>query len=459
MASKISCSCDFVLSNEAGNELAKGEAQINLDGERLSILPKFGVTIHLSLVDITKILPVDYRLDMTLTSRERLSVSNLGYKFGDFVSNLFQARNEMILKYLLMNESIKKSGVWGDLFFADASSAAKQFEKCELRLYETSIVLIPTTGEPIRIHYSNVSQIEAKDYSIAITTEIGERLVISKIGRELDSTSRDLSDAINTLNIQGQSLIKNLVPSADPSVVRSASRLLKDGKAARRSDIESVSPEVWRAFEKKLEQTPISSGYQYLKSIARQEKIAIGIKRGLMDDLTGNYLWVLIPIDSKNPQLGNAISVEAARIPSSNAKDNAVSTDGIPPDEDSATATGGNATYFFRIVGRKDYAELVGKMKELDAKVDSMISRMNELMLDINFRREPIFLSDEALRTDPKYARYNFAASKIPSLRDLRQRFIGRIIHSSPEQWKSDVLALLSFNQSTIDDNAKWEKK
>ena len=457
MAGMISCSCGFALSNEAGNELVKGEAQINLDSERLSILPKFGEAIHLSLVDITKILPVDYRVDMTLSSRERISVFNLGYKFGDLVSNLFQARNEMILKYLLLNESIKKSGVWGDLSLTDSSSAARQFEGCEFRLYETSIVLIPTTEEPIRIHYSNVARIEAKDYSIAITTEIGERFIISKIGRELDSTSKELSDAINTLNIQSQSLIKDLVPSADPTAVRSASRLLKDGKAAKRSDIESVSPEVWRAFEKKLEQTPIWNGYQYLKSIGREEKIAIGIKRGLMGDLTGNYLWVLIPIDNKNPEFGNAIALETARILSSSPKDSEMA-DGIPPDADTAIATGGNATYFFRIVSRKDYAGTGGNKNELDGKVDSMISRMNELMLDINFRREPIFLSDEALQTEPKYARYKFAAGKIPSLKDLRQRFIGRVIHSSSEQWKSNVLALLSFNQSTIDDNARWEK-
>ena len=235
------------------------------------------------------------------------------------------------------------------------------------------------------------------------------------------------------------------------------SRLLKDGKAARRSDIESVSPEVWRAFEKKLEQTPIWNGYQYLKSIGREEKIAIGIKRGLMGDLTGNYLWVLIPIDNKNPEFGNAIALETTRILSSNRKDSEA-TDGIPPDADTAIATGGNATYFFRILSRKDYAGIGGNKNELDGKVDSMISRMNELMLDINFRREPIFLSDEALQKEPKYARYKFAAGKIPSLKDLRQRFIGRVIHSSSEQWKSNVLALLSFNQSTIDDNARWEK-
>jgi hypothetical protein len=279
------------------------------------------------------------------------------------------------------------------------------------------------------------------------------------MGREYDSTCRDLSEAINTLNIQSQSLLNDLIPSADPSVIRAVSRLLKDGKAARRTDIESVSPEVWAAFEKKLLQTSSWSGYQHLKSVARQDKIAIGIKRGLMGDLTGNYIWLLIPIYGKNPELGNAIALEAVRIPPSNPKENEISAEAVQPDEDAGTATGGNATYFFRIVGREEYAVLASNIKEFDAIVDSMISRMNQLMLDINFRREPIFLPEATLRTEPKYARYRFAASKIPSLNYLRHRFIGRIIHSSFEQWKLDVMNLLLFNMSTNDDNAKWEKQ
>ena len=456
MATMITGSCGFSLRNEAGSELAKGEAEVKLQNEKLWILPKFGEAIHLSLVDITEILPGDFRVDITLSSREKLAVFDLGYKFRDFVSNLIHLRNEIILKYLLMNESIKKSGVSGDLTLADTSGTEKQFERCEFRLYETSIVLIPSIGEPIRVHYSNIAQVEAKEYTISIATELGERLTISKLGREFDSTSRDLSEAINALNIQSQSLIKDLVPSADPSVVRALSRLMKDGKAARSSDIKSFSPTMWGELEKKLEQTPIWGEYQYLKSVARQEKIAIGIKRGLMSDLTGNYLWLLIPIYGKNPEHGNAIALESVRLISTDPKEND-SSDGVSSEEDIGATTGGNATYFFRIVGRKDYPGLATNMEELDSKVDSMILRTNQLMLDINFRREPIFLSDEKLRTEPKYATYRYATQKISSLKQLRELFIGRAIHSSFEQWKLDATRLLSFN-ITANDDTKWKK-
>jgi hypothetical protein len=458
MTIALTSSCGFLLGDESGNQLAKGEAEVQLENEKLSILAKFGEAIQLSLVDITEISLGEYRVDMILSSREKLSVFDLGYKFGDFVSNLFNLRNEMILKYLLMNESIKKSGIWGDLAIVDESGTEKRFETCEVRLYETSMVFIPRTREPIRVHFSNIAKADAKDYALSITTESNQTFTMSKMGREFDSTSRDLSEAINTLNLQTLSLLKDLIPFADPSVLRRVSRLLRDGMAARRTDIESISPEVWAALEKNLEQTSSWSGYQHLKSMARQDKIAIGIKRGLMGDLTGNYIWLLVPIHSKNPELGNAIALEAVRIPTTNQKENET-PETVQSVEDTGTSKGGNATYFFRMVGRKEYAGFANNNKEFDAIIDNMISTMNQVMLDINFRREPIFLPESTLRTDPRYARYRFAADNIPSLKYLRHHFVGRIIHSSFEQWKSDVMNLLLFNMSTNDDNAKWEKQ
>ena len=76
-------------------------------------------------------------------------------------------------------------------------------------------------------------------------------------------------------------------------------------------------------------------------------------------------------------------------------------------------------------------------------------------MMDINFRREPIYLPDERLE-EPRYFRYKFAVQKLPSLQILRNSFIGRVIHISEEQWKRDVMDLLRFNVSSQDDSARW---
>lgn len=454
MSKATTYSCSYSLARESGEALAKGQAQAELAGEKLSVLPTLGEAIHLLLTDMTEVVPRDYRVELGLSSRERLSIFDLGYNFENFVSDLFRSRNEMILKYLLMNESVKKSSVWGDLTYDDGSGVQKQFEKCEVRLYETSVVLIPRNWEPIRVHYSNIQQVDAKDYAIVIETEQGEKLSVVRLGREFESTAREISDAMNALAVRTQALIKELVPHADPSAVRAASRLLKDGKAGKRRDIEAASPEVWAALEKKLERTPTFNGYQYLKSISQQENIAIGIKRGLKGDLTGNYIWAVIPI-SAQPRLGNAIALETARLPEDGSND---ATAGEVQGREAEAPAGGNATYFFRIVDRKEYALVSDKTKEMDTKIDGIISTMNQMMLDVNFRREPIYLSDAISNAEPKYARYRYAAQKIPSLKILRRLFIGRVIHSSFDQWKADVSDLLSFNMSA-DDDAKWEKQ
>ena len=78
-------------------------------------------------------------------------------------------------------------------------------------------------------------------------------------------------------------------------------------------------------------------------------------------------------------------------------------------------------------------------------------------MIEINFRREPIYLTENQLEST-EYTQYRFAIAKIPSLKTLRDQFVGRVIHASQEQWKTDVTSLLAFNAKSIDDNEKWSK-
>lgn len=85
------------------------------------------------------------------------------------------------------------------------------------------------------------------------------------------------------------------------------------------------------------------------------------------------------------------------------------------------------------------------------------MKNINRCMIDINFRREVIYLTDGQLE-NPRYVQYRFAKDRITSLMILRNEFIGRVVHSSFDQWKSDVTSLLVFNAKSEDDSAKWKK-
>lgn len=430
----MACPASYSLSDETEQVTAKGDAQVKLAEENISVLPKFGESLLFSLRDILEISEIDYKISLTLTSKERLTIFNLGYKHEDFLRILARLRNEVLLKDMLVHETLRKSGVEAEFVYFDDSNNEKQKGKCELRLYETAMVLIPEKGELVRIPYSDISDVREEDFNLTITTDFGEKFVLSKMGKQFDPFTKTLSDLMNELFLKVQSSLKELPPKADPSIIRRAARFMKEGKAARRSEIESVSPELWIELEKKLDVAGIKEEYDFLKSLAQKEKMCIGLKRGLLGDLTGEYIWFLIPIYSTNPkEPGNAIAMEA------------ISDEG-----------GGKATYFFKIVSRKDYPNFKN-IEELHREVDNFIKRINRCMLAINFRREPIYLPDEKLE-EPQYQKYKFAIAKIPALRELRKLFIGRVIHSSPEQWKKDVMDLLSFNVKERDDAVRWIK-
>lgn len=430
----MECSASYSLSDEAGQITASGDAQARLEEENVSLLPKFGEPLFLSLRDILEISESDYKIHLTLTSKEKLTIFNLGYKHEDFLRVLSRLRNEILLKDMLMHETLRKSGVEAEFVYFDEVGNEKQRGKCEPRLYETALVVIPEKEELIRVPYSDILEIRDVDFTLVIVTDFREKFVLSEMGRQFDPFVKTLSDLINELSLKVQSSLKELLPKSDPSVIRRAARLMKEGKAARRSDLESISPELWVELEKKLEVAGIKEEYDFLKSLAQKERMCIGLKRGLLGDLTGEYIWFLIPIYSTSQkEPGNAVAMES------------ISGEG-----------GGKATYFFRIVSRKDYPNFEN-IGELHRETDNFIKKMNRCMLAINFRREPIYLPDEKL-DEPQYQKYKFAIAKISALRDLRQLFIGRVIHRTSEQWKNDVMDLLRFNVSTIDDSVKWMK-
>ena len=423
----------YVLTDKKRETTVQGQAKTVLKKKSLSILPENGEAIFLSFRDILDFSAGDYKMKLFLTSNETLTLSDLGYQYEDFLRVFSKLRNEMVLKDMLMHESLKKSGIKAG--FDYFSEKETQKGNCEIKLYETALVILPEKGELIRIPYSDITESKEEDYRTVIGTELGTKLVLAKMGEKYDLFKRTLSKSQNELSLKVQSTLKELAPSADPLVIRKASRLMKEGKAARRSDIESISPLLWKELEKKLEAMGIKEEYDFLTSLAQKEKVCIGLKRGLMGGLTGEYIWFLIPIYSADPKApGNAVAMEATS------------------EEES-----GKATYFFRIVSRKDYSSFK-EINDLRKTVDDFIEKINRAMIEINFRREPIFLPDEKLE-EPKYAGYKFAIKKLPALETLRSLFIGRVIHSSEEQWKDDVMDLLKFNVSTQDDSAKWEKE
>lgn len=436
--SVIECSMSYALLDENGKQVAAGDCKGTINKEYVTIYPKFGSILPFHLRDINEIETENYRITLPIFSNEKLILFNLGHCFEDFLRVLTDLRNEVIIKDLLMNETARKSDVNMEFICYDEKGNEKQKGEGKIRLYETGLVIIPQKGEVLRVPYSDIVNVSNENYSVKIGTELGEQYLFQKMGSEFDSFVKEFSDIYNELQTKAVSSLKALFPAIDSVSLRRVAAIMREGKTAKRADIETINPRLWQELEKRIATAGLNESYTFLKELGRQERIAIGFKRGLMGDLTGEYIWFLVPIYGGSEKgYGNAVAMEAT--------------------EATGEESTGKATYFFKIVGRKDYPNFKA-IEELDEETDKLIRRINRCMLDINFRREPIYLPDERLE-EADYIKYKIALQRIPSLQLLRTMYIGRVIHSSPEQWKSDVIELLRFNLTTQDNAIKWKKQ
>jgi len=419
----MECSLKFILTEPAGTgEPLQGEARAVLSEEDLTVAPRHGEEIFISLRDIEHIAAEDYRLELLLSSGEQLQLFHLGRAYEDFLRELTRLRHELISKDLLMHERQRKEGQEARLAWHGADGAVKYEGRAELRLYETGLVIFPATGDPFRIPYSSIEDVSEGDYMLTLNTDPGERLVFSMMGRGFEPFREALNEVMSELSAKVQKTLQELLPEAGPALIRQAAGLMREGKAARRSDLEALSPQLWVALEQRLDAAGLRHEYDFLKELSRREKCCIGIKRGLMGDLTGDYIWLLMPLYSNaTDKPGNAIAMAAA-----------------------SGKGGGRATYFFRMADPEEYRQY-RDLEALDRLADTMITRINRCMLAINFRREPIYLSEEKLGEE-QYRKYRQAVRKIPALQELRRLFIGRVFHRTPEQWEEEVQELLHLN-------------
>jgi len=463
----VEVAVNYKLYNDESKIIGEGEARATFDDQYLTLTVMFGEPMLFAYTDIVGISDYDYKVDLFLTSKEKLNLSGLGYQYEDFLFQLYKLRNELMLKYLLIDESLLKGGFEAQYKQLDPNGQPNQTGNCEVRLYDTAVVVLPQKNEPIRLPYCYISNINKQGYTLKITNEFLESIEFMQLGQNFESFAKALSDAFNKMILRTQENVKELIPEATPLVIKKLSSLMKDGRAAGRREIELQSPDFWRRLEKRIDEAGIAKEYGFLNSLAASGQVCVGVKRGLMGDLTGTYIWMMFPL--LNPgtnRLSNAIAIEAFNTQDNSGEnrkqqmssENSVSETEEEPgqniDDVQKPATTG-ATYFFRTMGRKEYAQT--KDEDLAMELENFTKNINHAMIDVNFRREPIFLSAEQLDST-KYVQYRFAIERMSSLRMLRSLFIGRVVHSSPEQWKSNVASLLVFNTKSLDDTEKWKK-
>jgi len=426
---------DYRLCGPSGETLESAQARARVGAQDLSLTPAAGVPLVLPWREIVRLEPLDYQVVIETSGGEALRLSSLGYRFEDFLRAAAQRRNEALIKDLLMDEPLKKSGIEAEYALGPEKG------RCELRLYETALLVVPEAAGLKRVPFRDIARVERADAAVRVLLESGGELVLSQLGTRCDLFADGLGAGLSGMLGFGQKVVKELLPDLDALSLRKASAALKEGRLFTAAALSRICPGLQEGFERKLRSLPDSGrDFEVLTSLGRKGRLCWGFKKGLAGALSGDYSIYLVPFygPDQGPR-GDAVAMET------------VPAQAPAPGEPKAA---GRATYFFRLCPRPEFAAL-SRPQDCDAKLEEFVALFNRCMSAVNFRRAPVFATDEMLR-QPKYAPYRHAVASLPELRVLRGLFIGRVIHSEPEAWAAGVKSLLEFNASCPDEAAKW---
>jgi hypothetical protein len=106
----IECPLEYSLSDNGGL-ISNGSAVGRIDEENVSIIPKMGEPVFFSPREILEFAEGDYIINLLLTSKERLVLSKLMPNFENFSRILSKARNDVVMKDMLMQESLIVGGL------------------------------------------------------------------------------------------------------------------------------------------------------------------------------------------------------------------------------------------------------------------------------------------------------------------------------------------------------------
>jgi len=432
---------EYRLCDKSGREMESASGRIRAGQEDLSIYPADGNPLILPWREISGIKAEDYKVVLETISGDLVRVSSLGYKFEDFLRVSTHFRNEMMLKDMLMSEPLKKSQIEAEYALDSTSGKTMAQGKCELRLYETALIVMPDTAAVRRFPFREISNVKNENHAVTVSLDSGEKITFSKLGNKFDFFTENLGAGISGMLAFGQRILRDLTPAADALTIRKASSVVKEGKILPIRLLRDLCPGFREGFEKKIKGIPESAKeYEFLRSLGNEDKICAGFKKGLMGALSGDYFMYLVPFcrPGDGPQ-GNAVAMET--VP-------------VVPRRDADKKTSARATYFFRMCPNDMFSALK-TVPALDAKMDEFIALFNRCMSAVNFRRAPIFAT-EAMLQQPKYAAYRQAAATIAELKTLRSLFIGRVMHSDHAGWTAGIKNILKFNAASRGGAEKW---
>ncbi len=369
----------------------KGECSLAFGENELFIQTLFAQSA-IPYADISSFETVNHQL-IVQTAHGPIKASKLGAKLTPFFVEFYEKYNEKVLKALFIDEKPMLE-TKGDFYYRDDGGASQG--KARIMLFERCLCILPPNDGARRIALCFVRAVNRGDYRHTLTLDTGETYELARLGYDTDPFDNKLNQRLYAIRQNAVQATLKIDPSLGAMQSAQIAGLMPEGVAVPMGALKRISPSFTGAVEAKIHESRAFENYLHFKQVCDPDQILVGMKSYLAGEEEKNMLWIVAPKPGNN---GGVAVVEL-----------------ILPEETAA------ASYVFKFSG----------------EWESFYKKLNHAMEAVDFRREPVYLSDEELRR-PDNAHYFMAVKRTAALQFLRRSFSGRIIHASLESWKKEL--------------------
>ncbi|HEY6968282.1 MAG TPA: hypothetical protein VJA94_03690 [Candidatus Angelobacter sp.] len=428
----------FQYLNPDGSVAQEGSCDAQFDTETFTLTPESGAPMAFDLGDLDAVAAADWEIRLPLYTGNTILLRQLGKSYETVAHDLLDAYRDRVLKCMLLEDLEELARYQGTFTLGSRSGPA------EIRLFKSNIAVLPTASQSFQWRLADVDSVRFDSNAWEVVLQAGtEQLKLTKLAKRTEEFVSKVREAISKLTAQSAQSLHAIFPFLNPSQLQATAAVLREGQSASVARLAGINPKIPAALTTNAVDKDLKPYYDDLvarngngmlyagfKLIRPEDKDAAATTKDngadgdadpADDDLSGAHdadgdapetlYWFFFPIP------GNVVAWESS-------------------------SRSGRATYFFRLVDAAQAAQLRDPSQG-PVLIDSAIHRLNRVLGMLNFRRRPIYLSDDALDMDPKYHRYAIAARRLPEVREVRASFLGRAIHSSHEAWQDQVKGIL----------------
>ncbi|HUA16283.1 MAG TPA: hypothetical protein VMG31_13385 [Verrucomicrobiae bacterium] len=422
----------------------EGPCRLQFDQQTLTLTPGTGAALAFDLGDLDAVIAADWELRLPLYTGRTLVLRQFGKAYDNFVNDLGDAYRNRAVQCMLLEDMGEVARFTGNF---DLSGSRAASGTAEIRLYKSNLAVLPAATRSFQWRLADIDQVQFDSSAYEVSLQSGgDRLKFTRLAKRTEELATKLRESMNALATQTTQTLHAILPFLDPDELQLCAGLLREGRSASMVKLAAIHKQIpaalaGNAIDKDLKPyhdklaalsapSAIYAGFKLIRPEADDNALVTPDEAGTQDDDSVNapdadlaapetLYWFFFPlVRSGTSALSNVVAWEAS-------------------------SRSGRATYFFRLVDPSQAAQLADVGRAVSV-LDAAIRRLNSVLAMLNFRRLPIYLSDDELAMDPRFHRYAIAARRLPEVREARASFLGRALHSSLEAWQSQADSIIA---------------